>query len=77
MENDLTQMALDGVLQTCCNKNLDVVYGCRVKEYVLPAGDREDLPEEGVLVRLENGDTIETQLLVGADGNRSSSLTRT
>ena len=51
--------------------NLTVLYGAKVADYIIPGStDQQNLPEDGVLIRLENGDTIETQLLIGADGNR-------
>lgn len=70
VENDITQMALNSVMETC--GNLDVLYEAKVADYIFPGRTcQENLPEDGVLIRLENGDTIEAQLLVGADGNRS------
>ena len=69
MENDITQKALNSVMETF--DNLTVLYGAKVADYIIPGStDQQNLPEDGVLIRLENGDTIETQLLIGADGNR-------
>jgi len=70
VENDITQKALNSVMETF--DNLTVLYGAKVADYIIPGStDQQNLPEDGVLIRLENGDTIETQLLIGADGNRS------
>jgi ubiquinone biosynthesis monooxygenase Coq6 len=69
VENDLTQLALNSVLETC--SNLTVVYGAKAEKYTLPNPGKESIPEEKVLIHLENGDTVETDLIIGADGFRS------
>jgi len=70
VENDITVKALTEVLDEC--ENLEVKYGARVKKYHLPVKeDTENRPKDGVLVELEDGDNINTSLLVGADGFRS------
>ena len=69
VENDITVKALTEVLDEC--ENLEVKYGARVKKYRLPVKeDTENRPKDGVLVELEDGDNINTSLLVGADGFR-------
>ena len=69
VENDITVKALTEVLDEC--ENLEVKYGARVKKYHLPVKeDTENRPKDGVLVELEDGDNINTSLLVGADGFR-------
>ena len=64
--NDITQAALDGAMAQC--DNLRVLYGSRVAEYHLPQEEAQLLAREPVRVVLQGGDTIETSLLVGADG---------
>ena len=64
----MTQLALNSVLETC--SNLTVIYGARAEKYTLPNPGKDSLPEENVLIHLENGDTLETELLIGADGFR-------
>ena len=72
VENDLTQAALDGAMDKC--GNLDVLYGSQVEEYVLPQEEEyhlhQALPRKPVRILLRGGHTIETSLLVGADGFR-------
>lgn len=69
VENDLVQKALNAVLEDC--SNLTVIYGRKVEKYCLPEDVNENLPETNVKIVLDNGDTVETKLLIGADGNRS------
>merc|ERR1719369_345478 len=70
VENDLTVKALTEVLSVC--DNVEVKYNAKVKQYHLPNKDeKESRPKEEVLVELEGGEIISTQLLVGADGFRS------
>jgi len=70
VENDITVNALTEVMNEC--ENLEVRYGAKVKKYHLPVKeDNENRPKDGVLVELEDGDNVETSLLVGADGFRS------
>jgi len=67
VENDITVKALTDVMKHC--DNLEVKYGARVKNYHLPVKeDNENRAKEQVMVELEDGETIETSLLVGADG---------
>ena len=65
----MTQHALNTVLDTC--SNLSVVYGARAEKYTLPNPGQDNIPGEKVFIHLENGDTLETDLLIGADGFRS------
>lgn len=70
VENDVTVKALTEVISEC--DNLEVKYGARVKKYNLPVKEAtESRPKEEVVVELEDGERIETSLLVGADGFRS------
>lgn len=70
VENDITVKALTGVMNNC--DNLEVKYGARVKNYHLPVKeDNENRAKEQVVVELEDGETIKTSLLVGADGFKS------
>merc|ERR1719369_590458 len=70
VENDLTVKALTEVLNVC--DNVEVKYNAKVKHYHLPSKDeKESRPKEEVLIELEGGEMISTQLLVGADGFRS------
>jgi len=70
VENDLTVKSLTEVMESC--NNVEVRYGAKVKCYSIPnLQDTEQAPKENVIVELENGDKIETQLLVGADGFKS------
>lgn len=68
VENDLTQLSLNSVLEQC--PNLSVVYGAKVERYSIPEQGRDSVPADRVGITLSNGDTVDTQLLVGADGNR-------
>ena len=69
VENDLTQAALNKVMNQC--DNLSVKYSTKVKKYSIPKlKDNEVVPKENVMIELENGNFIETPLLVGADGFR-------
>ena len=69
VENDVTVSALTEVIREC--DNLEVKYGARVKKYNLPVKEStESRPKEDVVVELEDGERIETSLLVGADGFR-------
>jgi 2-polyprenyl-6-methoxyphenol hydroxylase-like FAD-dependent oxidoreductase len=76
VENDVTQAALDTAMGQC--KNLSVVYSCRVSGYQLPReeeGEQQQLlARNPVRVLLQGGDTIQTSLLIGADGFRSEEM---
>ena len=68
VENDLTQMSLNAALDAC--PNVTVLHGAKVDKYSIPEACKEAVPDDKVCVHLSNGDVVETQLLVGADGNR-------
>jgi len=70
VENDLTVNALTEVTQSC--SNVDVRYGAKVKSYSIPdLQHSQQVPTSPVKIELENGDEIECELLVGADGGQS------
>jgi len=70
VENDLTVNALTEVTQSCFN--VDVRYGAKVKSYSIPdLQHSQQVPTSPVKIELENGDEIECELLVGADGGQS------
>jgi len=70
VENDLTVSALTEVTQGC--PNVEVKYGARVKSYAIPdLQHSQQVSASPVVIELENGDRIETELLVGADGAQS------
>jgi len=69
VENDLTQMSLNAAMEAC--PNVTVLHGAKVDKYSIPGACKEAVPDDKVFVHLSNGDVVETQLLVGADGNRS------
>ncbi len=70
VENDVTQAALDAAMAQC--GNLSVLYGSKVEGYRLPQNEEgQPLDRESVKINLQGGDSIETSLLVGADGFRS------
>jgi len=66
VENDLTVKALTDVLDDC--NNLEVMYEAKVQAYQLPSKDDEKVSKRNVVIDLESGETLETYLLVGADG---------
>ena len=69
LENDVTVKAVSEVMRSL--DNLSVRYRTKVKKYNIPAlGEKDIVPKENVVVELEDGSTIETPLLVGADGFR-------
>jgi len=69
VENDVTQLGLNTALQDL--NNVTVIHGCKVSKYRIPAECGDATPADKVEIFLSNGDVIETQLLIGADGNRS------
>jgi len=70
VENDNTVAAINNVMDDC--DNLTVKYGAKVRKYSIPSrGENEVVPKDNVLVELEDGNIIETSLLIGADGFRS------
>jgi len=66
VENDLTVKALSDVLDDC--KNLEVKYEAKVQAYKLPSKDDENVSKRNAAIYLKSGETLETSLLVGADG---------
>ena len=69
VENDNTVAAINNVMDDC--DNLTVKYGAKVRKYSIPSrGENEVVPKDNVLVELEDGNIIETSLLIGADGFR-------
>jgi len=70
VENDLVQAALNQVLEGC-TQNVTIIYGAKVEQYSLPNMKQDVLPAEAAYVTLDSGETIETSLLIGSDGNRS------
>jgi len=72
VENDVTQNALNEVVKRFTGENLTVMYQSKVRSYELPSDTTtSNLPEDPVRINLENGDVIEAELLVGADGFKS------
>ena len=69
IENDLIQKALNSLLDDSSN-NLDIIYGAKVTEYSLPDRSLDPLPSARVTVKLDSGHSIQTNLLIGSDGNR-------
>ena len=73
VENDVTVKAINEVIKS--KSNVSVRYSTKVKKYNLPTlGENDVVPEQNVLVELEDGSVIESPLLVGADGFRWVSL---
>ena len=69
VENDVTVKAINEVMRS--HDNVSVRYSTKVKKYNLPTlGEKDVVPDDNVLVELEDGRSIETPLLVGADGFR-------
>lgn len=70
VENDLTIKSLTEVMESC--PNIEVRYGAKVKSYNIPKlDDLKQASTDAVTIELEGGDTIDTSLLVGADGFQS------
>ena len=69
VENDVTVKAINEVMGS--HDNVSVRYRTKVKKYNVPTlGEKDVVPDDNVLVELEDGSSIETPLLVGADGFR-------
>lgn len=62
VENDLLLNAINQELSTN-TKNVDVVYGAKIAEYLLHSRDNSDNTPES-LVKMSNGDVYACELLV-------------
>lgn len=65
VENDLLLNAINQELSTN-TKNVDVVYGAKIAEYLLHSRDNSDNTPES-LVKMSNGDVYACELLVSVD----------
>nr|XP_039248336.1 ubiquinone biosynthesis monooxygenase COQ6, mitochondrial-like isoform X2 [Styela clava] len=74
IENNMITSSIQNILENSTMGHLNTIYNSKIKSFTLPrnyARDDPNKPLPNVKIELENGDALETALLVAADGARS------